>query len=61
MEALRIPVFEGAFGAAAGLWGQGAFWAALLPALPLAAYAGLRTVRGRPERARWAFPPDSTR
>ncbi|RKT11805.1 protein kinase-like protein [Streptomyces sp. 1114.5] len=48
VEALRIPVFEGLFGALAGLWGHGAFWAALLVALPLAAYGVLRTVRGRP-------------
>lgn len=47
VEALRIPVFEGPFRAIAGLWGHGAFWAALLVVLPLAAYAGLRTVRGR--------------
>ncbi len=48
VEALRIPVFEGLFRALAGLWGHGAFWAALLVALPLAAYGALRTVRGRP-------------
>ncbi|MFB7122860.1 hypothetical protein [Kitasatospora sp. NPDC056273] len=50
VEALRIPVFEGLFRAIAGLWGHGAFWAALLVALPLAAYGVLRTVRGRAGR-----------
>ncbi|MFD5464140.1 hypothetical protein ACFWIQ_15155 [Kitasatospora sp. NPDC127059] len=47
VEALRIPVFEGLFGAVADWWGHGAFWAALLVALPLAAYGVLRMVRGR--------------
>ncbi|MEU4585416.1 hypothetical protein AB0F92_25515 [Kitasatospora aureofaciens] len=47
VEALRIPVFEGLFGAVANWWGHGAFWAALLVVLPLAAYGVLRTVRGR--------------
>ncbi|MFI2606890.1 hypothetical protein [Kitasatospora sp. NPDC018619] len=46
VEALRTPVFEGLFRAVAGLWGHAAFWAALLVALPLAAYGGLRTVWG---------------
>ncbi|MFJ4190235.1 hypothetical protein [Kitasatospora sp. NPDC089509] len=46
LEALRIPVFQGLFGAVAGWWGHGAFWAALLLVLPLAAYGVLRTVRG---------------
>ncbi|WP_223242460.1 hypothetical protein, partial [Streptomyces sp. CBMA123] len=46
VEALRIPVFGGLFGAVANWWGHGAFWAALLVALPLAAYGVLRTVRG---------------
>ncbi|MFF2744544.1 hypothetical protein ACFVVA_03280 [Kitasatospora sp. NPDC058048] len=50
VEALRIPVFEGPFRSIAGLWGHGAFWAALLVMLPLAAYGGLRTVRGRAGR-----------
>ncbi|WP_037901117.1 protein kinase domain-containing protein [Streptomyces sp. NRRL S-350] len=48
VEALRIPVFEAQFRAVAELWGHGAFWAALLLALPLAAYGVLRTVRERP-------------
>nr|BFD94634.1 hypothetical protein KitaXyl93_59940 [Kitasatospora sp. Xyl93] len=52
VEALRIPVLEGPFRAIAGLWGRGAFWAALLVALPLAAYAGLRTVGRRAGRGR---------
>ncbi|WP_189913662.1 protein kinase domain-containing protein [Kitasatospora xanthocidica] len=47
IEALRIPVFQGQFGWFAELWGHGAFWAALLVALPLAAYGTLRTVRWR--------------
>ncbi|MFD9685396.1 hypothetical protein ACFWXO_06500 [Kitasatospora sp. NPDC059088] len=47
VEALRIPVFEGLFGAVAGWWGHGAFWAALLVALPLAAYGVLRAARAR--------------
>ncbi|MEV7599691.1 hypothetical protein AB0O91_20140 [Kitasatospora sp. NPDC089797] len=47
VEALRIPVFEGVFGAVAGWWGHGAFWAALFVALPLAAYGVLRMMRGR--------------
>ena len=46
VEALRIPVFEGLFGAVANWWGHGAFWAALLVVLPLAACGVLRTVRG---------------
>ncbi|MFG2843986.1 hypothetical protein ACGF12_12545 [Kitasatospora sp. NPDC048296] len=50
VEALRIPVFEGLFGTVAGVWGHGAFWAALLVALPVAAYGVLRTVRGRAGR-----------
>ncbi|MFJ6620520.1 hypothetical protein ACIQOW_23480 [Kitasatospora sp. NPDC091335] len=50
VEALRIPVFEGLFRAIAEVWGHGAFWAALLVALPLAVYGGLRTVWGRAGR-----------
>ncbi|MFD8702661.1 hypothetical protein ACFV1W_08595 [Kitasatospora sp. NPDC059648] len=46
VEALRIPVFEGVFDAVANWWGHGAFWAALLVALPLAAHGVLWTVRG---------------
>ncbi|MFJ2188366.1 hypothetical protein ACIOJE_10420 [Kitasatospora sp. NPDC087861] len=47
IEALRIPVFQGQFSAVAELWGHGAFWAALLVVLPVAAYGVLRTVRRR--------------
>ncbi|MFD7593382.1 hypothetical protein ACFV6D_10170 [Kitasatospora sp. NPDC059812] len=47
VEALRIPVLQGQFTAVAEFWGYGAFWAALLVALPLAAYGVLRTARAR--------------
>ncbi|GAA2796913.1 hypothetical protein RMN57_35845 [Kitasatospora sp. CM 4170] len=45
LEALRIPVARGQFGAVAEFWGHGAFWAALLVALPVVGLGVLRTVR----------------
>jgi hypothetical protein len=51
MEALRIPVFQDLFSALAALWGHSAFWAALLLAVPFAAYgvrAALRLTASRP-------------
>ncbi|MGF1425663.1 protein kinase domain-containing protein [Kitasatospora sp. LaBMicrA B282] len=51
MEALRIPVLQGPFGTFASVWGHSAFWAALLLALPVAAYGtrtALRLTTARP-------------
>ncbi|WP_395292606.1 hypothetical protein ACF9IK_02670 [Kitasatospora hibisci] len=45
LEALRIPVARGQFEAVAELWGHGAFWAALLVALPVVTLGVLRTAR----------------
>ncbi|MFG3053458.1 hypothetical protein ACGFZP_21260 [Kitasatospora sp. NPDC048239] len=45
LEAVRIPVAGPWFESVAELWGHSAFWAALLVALPVAAYGILRTLR----------------
>lgn len=44
-EALRIPVGDGFFTAVAGWWGHGAFWAALLLAVPVAVYSAWYALR----------------
>ncbi|MFD8086680.1 hypothetical protein ACFV4F_33855 [Kitasatospora sp. NPDC059722] len=51
MEALRIPVAEPFYRAIAGLWGHGAFWAAVLIALPLVCLGVQRTVGRTAARA----------
>ncbi|MFJ2131357.1 hypothetical protein ACIOMQ_10795 [Streptomyces sp. NPDC087845] len=44
-EAASLPVLRGLFAETAATWGHAAFWAALLLALPLSAYAGGFAVR----------------
>lgn len=44
-EAFRVPVADGFFTSVAGWWGGGAFWAALLLAVPGAVYGGWYAVR----------------
>jgi hypothetical protein len=51
-QALSMPVLQGFFSDAAASWGHAAFWAALLLALPLSAYAAGFAVRRTRRSAR---------